>query len=129
MGISTDGGPNLAGSVNGVQGRLSLEYPYMVFMRDFSHIYNNIFQKALKAFPENIVKIITQICSHFEYSNQRDVLFKDIQIQGGTSPLGMIFFVPTRWLFESVSRENSFALELFRDLFSRKWNKSGKNLL
>ena len=110
MGISTDGGPNLAGSVNGVQGRLSLEYPYMVFMRDFSHIYNNIFQKALKAFPENIVKIITQICSHFEYSNQRDALFKDIQIQSGISPLGIISFVPTRWLSLGQSLERILLL-------------------
>ena len=110
MGISTDGGSNLAGPELGIQGRLAIEYPHMVFMRDFSHLYNNIFRKALKAFPENITKIITNICSHFEHSNQREALLKAIQVKQGASPLGILSLVPTRWLSMGLSLERILLL-------------------
>jgi len=98
MGICADQGSNMIGNEKGLCSRLKKQFPYIIVVKDFSHIYNTIFKKGLKAVPESIIKIITEICKHFGYSTQRKACLDEIQIENNMPRLGVMNFSETRWL-------------------------------
>lgn len=114
MGLVTDEGPNMAGKYSGLSARMVKDYPYIVEALDFSHLYNNIFKKSLKGFPDDVIDIITGISKHFAYSTQKRAQLKELQTKAGTPHLGVLHYIETRWLSMGDSLER--ILEIWNDL-------------
>ena len=98
MGLCTDEGSNMVGPFKGVGARLKTDFPYIVNMKDPSHLYNKIFEKALKAIPTDILTMIDNITSHFNYSSQHGALLREIQEKNNLNKLSVLDFGRTRWL-------------------------------
>jgi len=128
MGICSDEGPNMMGKDKGCCFRLKNLLPHIVIVKDFSHLFNNILKKALKAFPESVLNIITGISTHFNYSSQRRACLEEIQIENNLPQLTVLNFVLTRWLSmrETVKR----ILDIWKSLilyFSQHGSKKEKD--
>ena len=106
LGIATDEGSNMVSDTKGVSSRLLQDYPYILPIRDFSHIYNLIFKKAMKGFQRDILEIVPSISSHFGRSSQRRSKLYEIQKGNNQPTLGVLKYSDTRWLSykESLSR-------------------------
>jgi len=78
MGICANQGSNMMGDEKGLCFRLKKQFPYIVVVKDFSHVYNTIFKKGLKAVPDKIVNIVTGICKHFSYSTKESFFGRNI---------------------------------------------------
>jgi len=98
IGIATDDGPNMSGNHKGLSGRLKKTFPYIIAIKDFSHCFNKIYEKALKAYPSEITNIVSDITKHFHYSTQRCSLLRDIQSKMNMKPLEILRMAETRWL-------------------------------
>lgn len=98
MGCCTDQASNLIGENKGAVNRLAKKYDHILNTNDFSHIFNLVFKKALKAIPEKVKKTVNKICSHFSYSTQRQSALYEIQKENDFKQLKIIRYSPTRWL-------------------------------
>ena len=98
MGICTDAEPNMVGPAQGMCSRLQQRYPYLIKVKDFSHLFNKVFEKGLKGFPKSVTELVSAISSHFSYSNQRVAVLKEIQRQNNLTEADVTTYVNTRWL-------------------------------
>ena len=98
MGYASDEGSNLDSEDIGLAGRLEQEFPYSIHVKDYSHIYNLIFKAGLKEIPDETLKIVNKICSHFSRSPQKRAKLNDIQAKAGSQPLQILRYVDHRWL-------------------------------
>jgi len=98
MGIVTDEGTNMVGEEKGISSRLLKEFPHIITIKDFSHLYNLIFKGAIEGFPKEIMEIVPKISKHFKKSAQRRAEFFLIQKEMNLEPLGIIKYTKTRWL-------------------------------
>ena len=98
MGIVTDEGRNFSGKNVGVGKRLKDDFKHITNVNDLSHIFNDVLKKALKAFPQSIQDVITDISAHFHYSTQRCAVLREIQKEMNMSPLEILHMTKTRWL-------------------------------
>jgi len=98
MGIATDEGKNMIGTEKGVGSRLAREYPHVVHIKDFSHVYNRVCKNAINGFPKEIVEFVGQISRHLKKSAQRRAEFYLIQEKMGLEPLAVLKYTKTRWL-------------------------------
>jgi len=110
IGICTDRGSNMQSSKGaGMSNRLANDYPYIAIIPDFSHIYNNIAEKAVKELDSSIIKIVKTTSNYFSRSHQRSFRLKEIQKAQGRSGqdiLEVIQYASTRFLslYESTAR-------------------------
>ena len=98
MGVVTDEGSNMIGKEKGVGSRLQEEFPHIVSIKDFSHLYNLVFKGAMEGFPKEVLEIVPKISRHFKKSAQRRAEFFLIQKEMNLEPLGIIKYTKTRWL-------------------------------
>ena len=128
VGIATDNGSNMTGVRKGVASRLKATYKHITTIKDICHTFNNIFTKALKAMPAHILKIVTDICSHFHYSTQRSSLLKEIMTEKNMKHLEILHMSKTRWLSVRNCVERLLdtwpALEDYFNLYGNKTEKS-----
>ena len=114
IGITTDDAPNMTGKFQGVVNRLRTKYNHITVVKDISHAFNKIFEKALNTIPDSIKNIITQISSHFHYSTQRSALLADIMRKKHKQPLEILHLAKSRWL--SMRNALDRILEIWDDL-------------
>lgn len=127
MGMVSDEGGNLAGCDRGVSGRLLNDYPYIVNAKDFSHLYNTVFKKALETLPKDKVSIITSTCAHFSRSTQRKALLKDIQKEKKLVKKTVLRYAETRWLSLNECLERQLELwESLNHYFAKYGTKAEK---
>ena len=90
MGVVTDEGSNMIGNEKGVSSRLQEEFPHIVSIKDFSHLYNLVFKGAMEDFPKEVLAIVPKISRHFKESAQRRAEFFLIQKEMNLEPFGII---------------------------------------
>jgi hypothetical protein len=71
MGICSNEAGNMIGPEQGVCYRLQQRFPHIIVVKHFCHLFNNVFKKAIKAFPDKILSLIKDICNRFSDSHQR----------------------------------------------------------
>ena len=128
IGIVTDEGANLTGKEVGVGKRLQDSFTHIVNFKDLSHLFNNFFKKAIKAFPTTIIDIITEISSYFHHSTQRCSMLKEIQIKLQMKPLEILHMVKTRWLSLRASLDRILEVwPALKEYFEEHGNSAQRN--
>ena len=117
MGVSTDQARNMISEEKGLAGYLHDDFEHVFFFNDLCHIYNLICKDSLKIFPDNIIKIVKAIGSHFNHSNQRKFVLKQMQEQSKPA-LNVLSYTPVRWLSLTESLERILKLwEVLKEYF------------
>lgn len=123
MGIVTDQASSMVGIEQGLATRLQEKFPYILACNDISHIFNLICKYCVKSYPNSIIEIIQDICSHFSYSCQRRARFKKIREDVDPEAFHDILrYTPVRWL--SLSKCLNRIIDLWASL-KAYFNKYG----
>lgn len=128
MGICSDEAGNMMGPQQGVCYRLQQRFKHIIVVRDFCHLFNGVFKKAIKAFPDKIISLIKDICTHFSDSIQRAACLQELQKLNQLTELEVLSLNNTRWL---SARDNiTRILEIWPSLklyFNAYGTKAQKN--
>lgn len=121
LGLCTDGAANLMGRKNGLGAKLKRDYPHLVHIHDFSHLFNLIAEKASAKLPDKLIRLIKTISNHFARSGLNNNHFLEIQRTSGKDPKD-ILEIPTYTEVRFLSlQECTFAiLTLWEDLKNYK---------
>lgn len=118
MGVSTDQARNMISEEKGLAGHLHDDFEHVFFFNDLCHIYHLVCKSSLKIFPDHLVKIVKAIGSHFNHSNQRKFVLKQMQDQKIKPALNVLSYTPVRWLSLTESLERILRLwEILKEYF------------
>ena len=93
-GTCTDKARNMLGGKLGLASRLRRDCPYIVTSHDLSHIFNLVAETAVEKLPDDLLKMVKSISSHFSRSPLNSFTFKDLQRKMGREP-SEILVIPT----------------------------------
>ena len=115
MAIVTDGESTMTGKHQGLSTRLQSDFDHLLAVKDLSHIYNLVCQKAIKEYKGEVIKMVKYVSSHFSRSPLRVALLERIQKEKGrTNFLHVIPYTKVRWLSLTQSLER--ILKIWEDL-------------
>ena len=68
----------MVGKNKGLIKLLTTKYPHLVVMHDISHMLNLVAKYALEDLPKEVVGLVEEVSSHFNYSCQKRCLLNAI---------------------------------------------------
>ena len=108
VGLCHDGASNLTGKEKGLAGLIGKNIKENFYdLHDPCHCYNLALEEALNTLPEDIMKLIVNLHSHFNHSSQRQVELNMIQEEAGLPVLKLKNYAKTRWLSVGESMERA----------------------
>jgi len=108
IGLSTDNGRNFSGVFKGLYAKLKENYPNLFFQSCMCHNYDLIAEDAVKALPQEIIKLIKDISSEFSHSNTKKLGFEKIQEELRLPKKTPKKWVEYRWLSLGLFLEDFF---------------------
>ena len=74
MGMASDHARNMiSGKEKGLAERLTVTFPHMFVIHDYSHAFNLVTKCGLEAFPSEIISTVNKICSMFSRSQNKAI--------------------------------------------------------